>query len=72
MHEAVEIRQSTMQYAGLLVCLDKGLVDQASDVPSIIFFHKVLQNSLQKPFEFIFIFFFHKITKMEIKSFECP
>ena len=32
-------------------------------------FHKILQNSLQKPFQFIF---FYKITKMKIKSFECP
>ena len=50
---------------------DKLLVDQASDVPSIIFFPKILQNSLQKLFQFIFKFFFHKITKMKIKSFEC-
>ena len=50
---------------------DKRLVDQASDVPGIIFFHKILQNSLEKPFEFIFLFFY-KITKMKIKSFECP
>ena len=34
------------------------------------FFHKILQNSLQKPFQFIFLFFY-KITKMKIKSFEC-
>ena len=33
-----EIRQSTILYAGLLFHLDKWLVDQASDVPSIIFF----------------------------------
>ena len=42
-----------------------------SDVPSIIFFHDFLQNSLQKFFQFIFLFFY-KITKIEIKSFECP
>ena len=35
------------------------------------FFHKILQNPLQKPFKFIF-YFFYKITKMKIKSFECP
>ena len=34
----------------------------------LLFFHKILQNSLQKPFDF----FFNKITKMKIKSFECP
>ena len=50
---------------------DKRLVDQASDVPSIIFFHDFLQNSLQNPFN-LFSYFFYKITKMKIKSFECP
>ena len=33
-----KIRQSTIKYAGLLDRWDKRLVDQASDVPSIIFF----------------------------------
>ena len=47
------------------------LVDQASDIPSIIFFHNFLQNSQQKLFQFIFIFFY-KFTKIRIKSFECP
>ena len=32
----------------------------------LFFFHKILQNSLQKPFQF----FFYKITKMKVKSFE--
>ena len=37
---------------------DKGLIDQGSDVPSIIFFfHNFLQISLQKLFQFIFLFF---------------
>ena len=31
-----EIRQSTISYAGSLVCWDKSLIDQASDVPSIV------------------------------------
>ena len=35
------------------------------------FFHYFLQNSLQKSFQFIFLFFY-KITKIKIKSFECP
>ena len=48
---------------------DNRLIDQASDVPSIIFFHNFLQNSLQKLFQFIFNFFY-KFTKMKIKSFE--
>ena len=66
----LEIRQSTIYYAGLLGRWYKRIVDQASDVPSIIFFHDFLQNSLQKSFQFIFLFF-HKITKVKIKSFEC-
>ena len=35
------------------------------------FFHKILQTSLQKPFQFVFLLRF-KITKMKIKSFKCP
>ena len=35
------------------------------------FFHDFLQNSLQKSFQFIFLFLY-KITKIKIKSFECP
>ena len=49
---------------------DDHLIDQASDVPSIMSFHDFLQNSLQKSFQFIFLFF-HKFTRIEIKSFEC-
>ena len=41
---------------------DKRLINQASDVQSIIFFHKILQNILQNPFHF----FLYKITKMKI------
>ena len=37
----------------------------------IIFFLDFLQNSLQKPFN-LFSYFFHKITKIKMKSFECP
>ena len=33
--------------------------------------YKILRNFLQKRFQFIFLFFY-KITKMKIKSFECP
>ena len=36
-----------LQY-NTLVCWDKGIVDQASNDQSIIFFHNFLQNSLQK------------------------
>ena len=35
----LEIRQSTIYYAGLLRQQDKRIVDQESDVPSIIFFY---------------------------------
>ena len=35
------------------------------------FFHDLLQNSLQKSFQFIFLFFY-EITKIKIKSFYCP
>ena len=44
-------------YASLLGWWDKQLVDQASDVPGIIFFHDSLQNSLQKLFQIIFFIF---------------
>ena len=37
----------------------------------LIFFHDFLQNSLQKSFQFIFLFFY-EITKAKIKSFDCP
>jgi hypothetical protein len=33
-----EIRQSSVKYAGFLGQWDERLIDQASDVPSIIFF----------------------------------
>ena len=52
-----KIRQSTIKYAGLLDRWDKRLVDQASDVPSIILFHDFLQNSFQKYFQSICLFF---------------
>ena len=44
---------------------------KASDVPSIIFFHDFLQNSLQKYFQSICLFF-KKDTKIKVKNFECP
>ena len=67
-----KVRQSTIYYAGLLGQWDKQIVDQESDVPSIIFFfHDFLQNSLQKSFQF-FLLFFYKITKIKKNSFECP
>ena len=47
------------------------LIDEASDVPSIISFHNFSQNSLEKSFQFIFLFF-HNFAKIKINSFECP
>ena len=55
--------------AGLLGCWDDRLIDQASDVPSIIFLIiscKILcKNSLQKSFQLIF----YNFRKIKIKSF---
>ena len=48
---------------------DKRIVNQASDVPSIIFFF--MQNCLQNYIQSICLFF-KKNTKIKVKSFECP
>ena len=50
---------------GKNVSLIKRLMFQALSI-----FHKILENYLQKPFQFIFLFSY-QITKMKIKSFEC-
>ena len=42
---------------------DNRFIDQASDVPSIIFFSNVLQNS--------FNLIFYNFTKIKINNFEC-
>ena len=64
-----DYKSYNLQY-NTLVCWDKWIVDQASDVPSIgFFFHNFLQHSLQKSFQFIFSFFC-KFTSY--KCFECP
>ena len=63
----IKIRKSWIKYAGSLGPWDKGLVNQASDVPSIIFFY----NFLQKSFRFIFLFSYN-FTEIKIKGFECP
>ena len=55
---AVKIRQSKINsrlVAGLMGQMNRR-PDQASDDPSIIFFHDFLQNSLQKYFQFICLF----------------
>ena len=71
LHICLKIRQSTIWYAGLLGRWDKWLVDQASDVPSIFFFHNFLQNSFQRSFQFIYFYFYCNFTKVKIKSYEC-
>ena len=50
------LKSVNLQYAGLLGRWDKRIVDQASVVPSIIYFHDLLQNSLQISFQLIFLF----------------
>ena len=46
---------------------DNRLIDQASDVLSIILFHNFLQNSLQQFFQLIFSFFYN-FTKEKVLS----
>ena len=46
--------------AGSLDRLDKQIVDQASDVPSIIFFRLFIDLGHSKLFTFIFVFFLKK------------
>ena len=65
--KAPKIWQSSIYYTGLLGRWDERLIDQASDVPSIIFFFKISCKILCKN-----RFNFHDFTKIKIKSFECP
>ena len=51
MSSSFEIRQSKINSRSVA-----GPMGQASDVPSIIFFHDFLQNSLQKYFQSICLF----------------
>ena len=44
---SVEIRQSTIQYAGLLGLWDKRLIDHVSDAPGIFFF--IVSYGLRAP-----------------------
>ena len=46
---------------------DKQLINQASDVQSIIFFSKFLCKN-----HFNLFSYFYNFTKIKIKSFECP
>ena len=59
-----------------IICWFAGPMGQTTRRPRFwcskyYFFHEILQNSLQKPFQFI-CFVLYKITKMKIKSFGCP
>ena len=56
----LEIRQSTIYYAGLLGRWDKRIVDQESDVPSIIFFILFMDLEHSKLFIFYFCNFIKK------------
>ena len=51
----LKIRQSTIYYAGLLGRWDKRIVDQDSDVPSIIFHILFIDLGHSKLFIFIFV-----------------
>ena len=58
----------------MLGCLDywtNELSTKCLMFPKMFFFHDFQQNSLQKSFQFILLFFY-KITKIKIKSFQCP
>ena len=50
---AKHLKTNNIQY-NTLGWWDDCLINHASDVPSIIFFHNFLQNSLQKSFQFIY------------------
>ena len=67
------MKSVNLQY-NTLGCLDNGTNKSSTKrlmFQVLFFFHDFLQNSLQKSFQFIFLFFY-EITKMKIKSFECP
>ena len=61
-YRELKIRQSSVLYAGSM--------GQTTHRPSVLFFHKFMQISLQKLFQFLFLFY--NFTKIKIKSFECP
>ena len=58
-----EIRRSTIYYAGLLGRWDKRIVDQESDVPSIIFVNTFYRIRALKTLNFIFCNFIKEIKK---------
>ena len=64
-----KIHQSTIYYAGLLGGWDKRIVDQESDVPSIIFLILFIDLGISKLFFFIFVILYRKNWKMNWKGF---
>ena len=65
----LEIRQSTIWYVCSLGQWDKRFVNQASDVPSIIFFRLFIDLGRSKLFTFIFVFFFFLNKQIDWKYF---
>ena len=59
----LEIRQSTIYYAGLLGRWYKRIVDQESDIPSIISLYTFYRLRALKTLYFYFCIFFKKINK---------
>ena len=55
----------------MLVCWDKWIVNQASDVPSIIMFFMISCKIRCRNGFNLFFCFFHEFTKIEIKSYVC-
>ena len=61
--QGLEIRQSTIYYAGMLGGWDKRIGDQESDVPSIIIFYTFYRLRVLKTLYFYFCNFIRKIRK---------
>ena len=58
-----------------LGCLDDGANESSTKrlmFQVLYFFHDFLQNAMQKILSIHFLIFFYKITKIKIKSFDCP
>jgi hypothetical protein len=68
----LNIKSVNLQY-NTLGRLDDGTNESSTKrmMFQVFFFHDFLQNSLQKSFQFIFLFFY-KITKIKVKNFERP
>ena len=68
-----DFKSVNLQY-NTLGCLDDGTNESSTKhlmFQVLLFFHDFLQNSLKKSSN-LFSYFFHKVTKIKIKSFECP